>query len=922
MSPSEEKPCVQFFLTPDRASARRLRRAIAETKAPLGIVVGTWIELLAIAEEAYLLATPENDNWQEVLCGNLDGIKNAFWAGSLAVAHEETAAAINQALVTLWSALGPEKSISGLTEKKRTPRLDRHLADLSRLEKQLGENRPAELARMQALLQVHSDEAMREIAVSHVEGLPVLDPWQNALLDKLAADRTSTPDQTLHALQEKVLKPDPQGSSGTSLAHIQAGLFAPSTKKAPKDWSLFGLATRDYITEVEVTTGMIQKAITKDKLDYRGIALLVPNTSQYLNTISQVFSQAGIPLSGLPAEYIHRDLAFEVLDYFLMGFEGPVPAMALAALLTSPLMPWTNEQGHRLADRLMNGDFSLKPLPGLSKKQDAMLGLIRERRDGADDIQASLSDFIKSMDDSEDIALHIERAQQWVNDISQGIGASGPPEATILRKSLHAIEIRDTLDMDLSQEGVAVFLEGEEPWRSVQRLFVIGFSQGHFPGLPGTSPVFFDEDLEALKTGDGIPVKTKADLMLERRALLSRQFCSAQERLVFTVPKRDALGIELLASNTLTFIENVLKTDETDPLVIDLEQSENLEKVDDLVLAKKAKAKAPTIAFDRTLSFDESLLAIRKTSDGEPRPESPSSLETLVVSPFGWLLQRLYAEPVPWQPEDFNPLVKGNLTHAVFENLFKPESPLPKAGEIPDLVDRYFDEAIRSLMPLLRTSAWHVERQSLRRVMIAAAIQWRDALDAMGATIIGNEVWLHGNLSGMPIHGGADVIIQLPDKRLYVVDYKTATSGPRRERMAKGFDSQASLYRVMIKTGGLKDSEKDPDGKAGEALKSAVEIGVLYYMLNDQTGIADTDGWTEGKIPAIIELSTEVSENVFPMIENRLSELAKGIIHLNTEDDEKWFKTQAKTTPYALETSPLIRLFMCPPEPETEGTSP
>jgi len=138
--------------------------------------------------------------------------------------------------------------------------------------------------------------------------------------------------------------------------------------------------------------------------------------------------------------------------------------------------------------------------------------------------------------------------------------------------------------------------------------------------LPGTSPVFFDEDLEALKTGDGIPVKTKADLMLERRALLSRQFCSVQERLVFTVPKRDALGIELLASDTLTFIENILKTDETDPLVIDLEQSENLEKVDDLVLAKKAKGvkwemagNKPEGALDLNVGDNVSVVDVRST---------------------------------------------------------------------------------------------------------------------------------------------------------------------------------------------------------------------------------------------------------------------------------------------------------------------
>ena len=71
------------------------------------------------------------------------------------------------------------------------------------------------------------------------------------------------------------------------------------------------------------------------------------------------------------------------------------------------------------------------------------------------------------------------------------------------------------------------------------------------------------------------------------------------------------------------------------------------------------------------LEFGRDLLALRMDAEGKPKPESPSSLETLMVSGLAWLLQRLEAEPLDWAPESRESALLGTLAHEVFEGLFQ-----------------------------------------------------------------------------------------------------------------------------------------------------------------------------------------------------------------------------------------------------------
>jgi len=122
----------------------------------------------------------------------------------------------------------------------------------------------------------------------------------------------------------------------------------------------------------------------------------------------------------------------------------------------------------------------------------------------------------------------------------------------------------------------------------------------------------------------------------------------------------------------------------------------------------------------------------------------------------------------------------------------------------------------------------------------------------------------------------------------------------------KGYDSQAHLYRLMLQTGSV-DGE-NPELAA--AIGTGRQIGVMYYMLNDQTALADTSGWSDGLLGGFHELGAEISVKAMDLIKERIAQLEKGIVTLNSAADEEWFNRTAGTTPYALNNSPLIRLFM------------
>ncbi len=347
--------------------------------------------------------------------------------------------------------------------------------------------------------------------------------------------------------------------------------------------------------------------------------------------------------------------------------------------------------------------------------------------------------------------------------------------------------------------------------------------------------------------------------------------------------------------------------EEPESLILELDTDEGRNQARGLALAGDADPISPRELEIKDLKLEHNLLEILKNSDGTIRSQSPSSLETLMTSPLAWLLNRSGLEPKDWEPEKLDVMSKGTLAHAVFENLFAPGQPLPSEEDVTQRVPILLLDAIISIKPFLNRPEWRVERYHLEKETLTAARRWREVLVALGEKVLGVEVWLTGHLHQQPIHGSADLLLELPDGKVYVVDYKKSSSKKRKERMGKGFDSQASLYRIMLQTG--EGKFRSSDGSS-VTIETDREIGALYYLMNDQVALADTDGWIVDSLRDFEELGADVSANALPLIRDRLSQVKMGHVMLNKETDETWYEKNAGIPLYALNNSPLIRIFM------------
>ena len=907
---------LKFLLVPDSSAARRVRRVLAERGAVSGVVVGTWQELMERARLAYLLPDSAGDE-DSSFKNALEELENSFWAESFAVAPDETAQAVKSALIQVVSATDPahEIDIAGLDDLSERPR--RHLADLIRLARSLDERLPAELATIRSLLRADSDQALHPIAVSHIEGMPRLMQWQARLVDRLNRDAESRGylrEEEFSGILHDVLDGF-AGKAGSSLRVLQERLYEVPEDKNAVDTSVQWVGVRDFLQEAEVAAGMVQGMLAaSDGLLPSDIGLLIPDSFEYATALEDAFSLGGMALSGLPAESWQRDLGREVVFHFLYCRHKPAPAMALAVCQSSPLMPWSREEGAVLAQAVMDGDYRLRAFSGIGRDGMAMLELLK----GGDSTPAflanALQEFASLLRGNDGFATHLQQARTAVDELGHSLQHADVIDWTALRRIVSPHFITSGESPDFNREGVTVWRESQEPWRPVKRLLVPGFAQGHYPSaLPG-NPVFSADELESIRNQTGLPVTTASDMQAARRLRFKRQLGAVSESITFLIPRRNAGGEAQAPPESLVFMHQLFAgPGEADERIIELDAADDRTRIRDLALAAPAPVQPPRALLADDMDFARDLLALRTDREGHLKPESPSSLETLMVSRLAWLLRRLEAEPLVWAPESVDALLLGTLAHKVFEDLFRPGSPLPDSNRIPALVEEIMAESIPRLAPFLRTSQWRVERKHFMNGTIKAARAWRDVLDHLDAEILASEAWLKGTWAGIPIHGQTDALLALPGNRLLVVDYKRSKSSSRLARMEKGYDSQASLYRAMLESGGPKDAR---DIMLRARTRAAARTGIVYYMLNDQVSLSDSILPESGSVPGWKALENNVASHAMALIQRRLEEVRAGQVRLNREGDAGFFEKEAGLTPYALENSPLIDLFTVPGEAE------
>lgn len=911
-------PALTFLLVPDTSAARRIRRLIAARGAGSGLIAGTWPELVARAQRTYLVPDCA-DNWEERLGLALSELQDAFWSESLAVAPVETREALTAALVQIASATDPrcdicdidEHALEALPERPR-----RRLADLLRLMDALAGSLPRELSTIRHLLAAGYADALHGIRVVRVEGIPALSRWQAALVEKLNRDLETEPDGGIADLVpvgilSRVLGGDCAARAETALGALQGRLFADSEYKAELDATLQWIGVRDYLQEVEVAAGMVQRLLAEcPELKPAEIGLLVPERFEYPVALEAVFRLAGLALSGLPLEKRRRDLGSEAVFHFLYCRDKPAPAMALAACLTSPLMPWSREQGAILARTVMGGDARLRPPPSFEPAACTMLDLLRGGGNEPGTLGQALRQFVALLGGGEEFAAHLQRARSAVERLLAMLDNAGQIDWPGLRRAVSPGYIPSAELPDFNLEGITVWREGHEPWRAVRHMIVLGFAQGRYPQVPGSDPVVSADDIRTIRTSVDLPLSTPAEELTRRRQRFRRQLAAVSETMTFLIPRRDPAGAAQAPSESLVFMCQLFTGPESaDELIIELDAADDRLRVRHLALADHTPPRPPRLLLAEDLRFERDLLALRADVQGQVLSESPSSLETLMISRLAWLLRRLGAEPWQWTPESVDGALLGSLAHDIFEGLFRAGENLPARDEIERRVEHLLEEAIARLAPFLGGSLWQLERRHFAAETARAAQAWWDMLERLGAEVLASEAWLRGIWSGIPICGRTDLILGLPGKRLLVVDYKRAGSGSRRQRMEKGYDCQASLYRAMLQHGFPRDSGHEA---LHTRFREAARSGIVYYMLNDRMALSDAVLPESTAIPGWQTLENDIAEQAMALIRRRLAELRKGKLQLNREGDAEFFEKQAGIRPYALANSPLISLFTLP----------
>ena len=447
------------------------------------------------------------------------------------------------------------------------------------------------------------------------------------------------------------------------------------------------------------------------------------------------------------------------------------------------------------------------------------------------------------------------------------------------------------------QEGIAVFHEGLEPWRTVKHLLVLGFNDGHFPSGSRASAVFTEAEWEQVAS-IGWAVTTAESFRKRQRALFASQLAAASDSLTLLFSRRDPSGNALESSSSLVFLARRFNCQPED-LVLELSRKEDRNQIPGLPIAKESIPSPPRPLPIADIDLKVDLLTALGPAPNEPISLSPSASDTLMVSPLAWFLGRLDCEPRQWVTDELDPMTAGTLAHSVFEELFPAGKPLIDIKSIREKAPVLLNQFTLELAPFLRSPDWRVERLKMESEIIRAAERWRDLLASWDAAVIGAEQWLRGIYHDIPLRGQSDLLLKLPSDKLLVVDYKKSSSGKRRNRMRSQFDLQAHLYRLMIQTGGLPDLETTP-----------ADIGVIYYLLNDQTALSDSVIPADGTVPGLEIIDSDISSAAMKHLDQRLAEIRSGKVMLNTTNDETWWNKNASILIYALDNSPLLRLFM------------
>ncbi|MHA7835258.1 MAG: PD-(D/E)XK nuclease family protein, partial [Algiphilus sp.] len=824
---------MDFFLVPDAAAARRLRRHLVETLGTVQARVGTWPDLIAHTRNAWLL--PQQQDWKTALHRCLSEAGDAFWARSYQVDPEGVARTVESG----WREVLCAQPLGASWPSHTDARIAGRLSDLARLNAIPLSAWPEDLATVRQVLE-SGDKPVRQLAITACAMNGHINTWQQALVDHINKHSDA---ELPAALQSAVTAFERQIASscaepGSRLRTAQDHLFAPGDHQWPEvdDGSCVFVGVRDDLESVELTAAMIQQQMADDPARrFADFGILMPRDEGIADLLRRSFADWGVPLANLPWAHKERDLGRELIRFALMRFEGPIASMAMKALLTSPLMPWPHDTGWTLVGALDRNGFPLQAPRDLPADAAALLRGV-DTTLSLDQVPKALTALVDQLSADPALAAHAHRAREAAETVGNAVRA-GETDWDALQHLCQPQPLSEEAPREVPRDAVAIFLEAEVPWRSVRDMFVLGFTEGRFPSVHAPAPVFSSAEWRELAENDELELRLPSTRLREARTRFRQQLAQVSERARIIVPHFDLVGESLAPSSSLTdFAVLAGCPDEAESLLFDIARADDREQIAGLPEGFAGASRAPRFPETKDLELGHDLLADAATGNDKPRRLSPSRLDEMLVSPLAWLLRWVGAEPAVWEPDDFSPMVRGSIAHAAFETLFPAGTYQPQWETVQPQIREATNAALAKISPFLNGKDWQVEHEGLAGLIERAAEAWCHTLCELDATVLAAEAWLRGSFFGAAVHGQADALLSLPDRGVVIVDFKTASVSRYERRMERAMDLQASLYREMLETGGPTKKEVTDSLRA---LKAGSVVGVLYFTLNDGQNCAD-----------------------------------------------------------------------------------
>ena len=837
------------------------------------------------------------------------------WSESFAVAPDQTTVAVAGMLrQVMMATIDLDPALIDTSMLPDGSRAKTHLEALIALWRSHSEVTPSEIRKLGDLLAYGAGDALQQTGVILRCNDPRHSALERAVLAHLEAHHGLIAPEDADYQRLIITPPAAAAPAQTLLGHVQRHSLDPAATGHARDDSIAILSTRDSLTETEAAAAIIQHWLRADPtLRPSDVAVILPGGSHHAFALGETFTRAGLHVSSLPGTATRRNVGGEAVLHFLQCCRRPAPAMALASLYCSPVLCWPPAVGNELARCVMQGDFEPYAARELSGRPATLFTLIRSPSPSTNgQLKEHLRRFRALLCEDEVLEADVLEAKVQIARLSAAIGTapdSAEPEWDKLIQFGAAYQPIQAERGAYNLGGVSVLHAQELPSRRYRRLVVLGFNDGCYPASPSGNPFFLDSEVALIAEKTGLKLPSQASHLDTALATFTRQLSAASEQAILLISERDRLGAALSPSSTLPLIARLVEgCDDPEKLVVALSRGEGTiwdRLIDWRARPEVKSAQAPEIPANFDLGTN--LLDLRRKEDGTPRPQSPSRLENLLVSPLAWVLGELGAKHVAWAPETLDVMLRGSLAHEVFERLFVAGSDHPDDATITSRVPELLTDRIRALAPFLQGAAWTVERLALESEITTSAKHWSRVLRSLGAEIVGNEFWLAGNLLGHPVHGKADCLLRLPDGQPVVVDYKKSSSGTRRQRLNKGYDLQVDLYRRM----GVRVSEKSGEGvvRIAETLTAWNGLpAVAYHTLNDGAVLINGANGIDDDHVEVIE--GDIAQNAIALVKARFEALKAGRIDLNTTADAKYFQKQAALGTYALDDSPLVSAFM------------